>query len=249
SSHLDWDWLQTFEDYYQSSVDQIFSEALDILSAATDAQPAAYSIAEVGYLQRFVEQHVDAGARLREAGRSFRVLGGGITSPGNRLPEGEAFIRNYLVGRRFTDGQGLVTTRQAWLPDDFGHDAQLPIVLRAMGLDAVAFSRVPGVDTLTESLHIDPPAAGSLAEALLHTGVGFVWRAADGSEVLGHWLSRGYSGEGDNLDRPFRDARDAPESETAIRRLHAILDLMLPASHTPYVFVPLGSDFVRPKKN
>ena len=250
SSHLDWDWLFTFEEYYQRSVDQIFGDMLDILRApAEPGRGAAYSIAEVGFLARFVSDHPDAAMQLRAAGRSFRVLGGGITSPDNLLPEGEAFIRNFLVGRRWTDAQGLVTTPQAWLPDDFGHDAQLPIVLRAMGLDAVGFARVPGVDTLREALRVDPPAAGSLGDELLHGGVDFTWRAADGSAVLGHWLARGYGGEGDNLDLPIAGAPDVPESETAKARLHAILNLTLPASHTPYAFVPLGSDFVRPKQN
>ncbi|MFM7737316.1 MAG: hypothetical protein ACKPBU_15235, partial [Alphaproteobacteria bacterium] len=29
SSHLDWDWLRTFEDYFRLSVDQIFGDALE----------------------------------------------------------------------------------------------------------------------------------------------------------------------------------------------------------------------------
>jgi alpha-mannosidase len=250
SSHLDWDWLLTFEDYYQRSVDQIFTDVLDILQVpGGTAGAAGYSVAEVAYVARFVDAHPDAAAQLRAAGRRFRVLGGGITSPDNLLPEGEAFVRNFLVGRRFTAAQGLITTPQAWLPDDFGHDAQLPIVLRAMGLDAVGFARVPGVDSLLESLRIDPPAAGSLGDQLLHDGVDFVWRASDGSAVQAHWLARGYGPEGDGIDVPPRGAGDVPEAETAKARLHAILDLMLPASHTPYVFVPIGGDFARPKMN
>jgi alpha-mannosidase len=249
SSHLDWDWLRTFEVYFQQSVDDILNDALDLIASGGDADGGpAYSLTEVGYLERFVAEHPDNAQRLRNAGRRFRVLGGGITSPDNLLPEGEAFIRNYLVGRRWTESQGLIDTPQAWLPDDFGHDAQLPVVLRAMGLDAVGFARVPGIDTARQALRIDPPTPGSLADRLLASGVDFTWRAADGSEVMGHWLARGYGGEANDLDRPLPDAPALPELDAARVRLRAILEHMLPASHTPYVFVPVGSDFDRPKK-
>jgi alpha-mannosidase len=250
SSHLDWDWLFTFEAYFQRSVNAIFTDALELVGAPADGKSAAvYSIAEVAYVQRFVAEHPEAAAEIVDAGRRFRFLGGGITSPDNLLPEGEAFVRNFLVGRRWTDAQGFLTTPQAWLPDDFGHDAQLPITLHALGLDAVGFSRVPGVDTLRTSLRIDPPKPGSLADELLHDGVDFTWRAADGSEVLGHWLSQGYGWVADALDVPPPGAPDAPESETAKQHLRAIFSTLLPASHTPYAFVPLGSDFQPPKQN
>jgi alpha-mannosidase len=93
--------------------------------------------------------------------------GGGITSPDNLLPHGESFIRNYLVGKKFLDEHGItwnsLGNREkkirlkcyeftcyyiAWLPDDFGHDSQLPVMLKAMNMRAVSMARLPGIESL-----------------------------------------------------------------------------------------------------
>ena len=148
SSHLDWDWLRTFDEYYQQSVDGVFTDALDLLRQYHAApHHYFYSIAEMGFLQRFVTTHPELLEPLKDVGQDLRIVGGGITSPDSLLPPGEAFIRDYLVGKTWVDATLGLPIRQAWLPDDFGHDAQLPIVLEAMGFQGVGFARVPGVDT------------------------------------------------------------------------------------------------------
>src|SRR5438045_4022727 len=120
-----------------------------------------YSVAELGYLQRFVEAHPDRLDSLRAVGADLRIVGGGITSPDSLLPPGEAFIRDYLVGKTWVDATLGLAIRQAWVPDDFGHDAQLPIVLEAMGFEGVGFGRVPGVGRATQSLGFTRPDPGS----------------------------------------------------------------------------------------
>src|SRR5262249_879362 len=124
---------------------------------------------------------------VHAVGHDLRIVGGGITSPDSLLPTGEAFIRDYLVGKTWVDATLGLPIRQAWVPDDFGHDAQLPIVLEAMGLDGVGFGRVPGVANALQSLGLAPPDAGSIATELLQNGLDFVWRAADGSRSIAHW--------------------------------------------------------------
>src|SRR5574337_527468 len=114
SSHLDWDWLRTFDDYFQNSVDAIFTDALRLLTQY-HAAPAHYyySIAEVGYLQRFLEVHPDFLEPLRQVGQDLRIVGGGITSPDNLLPSGEAFIRDYLIGTSWVRDTLGLPVRQA----------------------------------------------------------------------------------------------------------------------------------------
>src|SRR4029077_17239864 len=141
-----------------------------------------------GYFARFVEAHPEVTDPLRAVGQDLRIVGGGITSPDNLLTPGESFIRDYLVGKTWVDATLGLPIRQAWLPDDFGHDSQLPIVLEAMGFDGVGFGRVPGVDGSLSSLGFEPPAAGSEAAHLLQDGLDFVWHAADGSSAIAHWM-------------------------------------------------------------
>jgi alpha-mannosidase len=251
SSHLDWDWLRTFDVYYAQQVEKIFTDALDLQLRFHGAERHYYySIAEMGYLQRFVAQRPDRLAALHAVGNDLRIVGGGITSPDNLLPNGEALLRDYLVGKTWVDAALGLPLRQAWIPDDFGHDAQLPIALAAMGLEAVGFARVPGVDT-NHTYGSDPPRPGSLATDLLADGIDFIWQAADGSEVFAHWMPEGYC-QGESIDRavgaiPPDVQTDDPELASAIVRLRAHLAVNGPASPTPYVFVPIGCDFAPPK--
>lgn len=246
SSHLDWDWLHTFDTYYQQSVDTIFSDAFDLLAQFHGAElHYYYSVAEMGFLQHFVDLHPELVDTIHAVGNDLRIVGGGITSPDNLLPHGETFIRDYLVGKTWIDATLGLPVRAAWLPDDFGHDAQLPSVLQAMGLDAVGFARVPGVDTFALFSGGQRPAAGSLAADLLQTGIDFVWEAADGSEVLAHWMPQSYC-QGDKIDAPLSSLDDPPT--TVKKRMHQFLNANEAASPTPYIFVPIGCDFTAPKR-
>src|SRR5262245_52346052 len=251
SSHLDWDWRKTFEDYFSApsldsllflfpgTVDTVFSDAVGLLSSFHRAGTRySYSVAEMGFLQRFVEAHPEALGTLGAVGQDLRIVGGGVTSPDSLLPSGEAFIRDYLVGKTWIDATLGLPLRQAWVPDDFGHDVQLPIVLEAMGFDGVGLGRVPGVENSLQSLGVRPPTPGSLATELLHDGIDFVWRAADGSRVLGHWMPGGYC-QGD-----WALGRTPGASSSALEKA---ISLDGSASPTPYVFVPVGCDFARPR--
>jgi len=252
SSHLDWDWRHTFDEYFQGpltdpflfirpgTVDTILSDALGLMSAShASGAHYYYSVAEMGYLQRFVEAHPDRLDSLRAVGQDLRIVGGGITSPDSLLPPGEAFIRDYLVGKTWVDAMLGLAIRQAWVPDDFGHDPQLPIVLEAMGFEGVGFGRVPGVARATQSLGFTPPDPGSIAAALLRHGSDFVWRAADGSAVVAHWMPGGYCQGDFNLG-----GTPGHESLDGLARLIATDGN---ASRTPYVFIPIGCDFSRPR--
>ena len=156
TSHLDWDWLAPFEQYYANGYDDAYWGAYNPVRYSFDklfelldrsqGVPYAFNLAEVGWLQRYL---ADAPARLAKlstyAGR-LTFLGGGITSPDNLVCEGEAFIRNFLLGRRWLRGHGLgeMISDVLWIPDDFGQDPNLPITVEALGFAGAAFWRVPG---------------------------------------------------------------------------------------------------------
>jgi len=251
SSHLDWDWRHTFETYFAGPlvdpflfllpgpVDTILSDAVGLMSQFHGSGVHYYySVAEMGYLARFVQAHPELLEPLRAVGQDLRIVGGGVTSPDNLLPPGESFIRDYLVGKSWVDATLGLPIRAAWLPDDFGHDSQLPIVLEAMGLGSVGFGRVPGVDSSARSLGFQPPLPGSIAETLLHDGLDFRWRAADGSEVLAHWMPGGYC-QGDWALGPVPGRPSTAALEKLVTTDGA-------AAQTPYLFIPIGCDFALP---
>ena len=72
------------------------------------------------------------------------------------IPSGESIIMNCLWGKRFTQEFGR-NTRAGYLPDNFGHPAQLPQILRGFGIDSLMFMRgMYRENTSSEFLFVSP---------------------------------------------------------------------------------------------
>ncbi len=196
TTHNDWDWQYTFEQYYETmnnyGVKGILDSVIENFEGTTGQDQAfCFSYTEMGFLRRYLHAHPKKAAVLREAGTRFCVLGGGITSPDNQVSHCEVFIRNYLTGHQFLNSVRLMGNvfLVAWLPDDFGHDPQLPVLLEALGMQAAALSRIPGSPQPTLCPD-QQPADGDVREA----GLSFWWPASDGSQVLTHFMPATYYG-------------------------------------------------------
>ncbi|HEU4836414.1 MAG TPA: hypothetical protein VFS90_18435 [Pyrinomonadaceae bacterium] len=193
TSHMDWDWINSFEEYFKTNVGggAGTGPVQAILDAATTLLLTEngfyFSVAELGWIQRYLvpQQGILFGSL------NLSLLGGAITSPDNIVCDGEVYVRTYLVGRRWARSAGLspVVANVSWMPDDFGHDPELPVILSAMGLVAVAFARVPGAFP-----NYNAPIGGgsSLACTLMSQGVAFNWQASDNSQVFAHFMPDTY---------------------------------------------------------
>ena len=84
----------------------------------------------------------------------------------------EALIRNLMLGIRFAEDLGGVT-KVGYIPDSFGHIAQLPQILAGFGIDSAVFWR----------------GLGDEGEEL---GDEFFWQAPNGSQVLTIHMRKGY---------------------------------------------------------
>jgi alpha-mannosidase len=198
TTHNDWDWLVSFETYYtqggddsDASVETILSKVASLFADPTSNAGFAFSYAEVGFLRRHLESHPEALAQFQNAKEKFCLLGGGITSPDNQASHGEVFIRNYLTGHRFLRAVELIDQvfPVAWLPDDFGHDPQLPVLIEALGFKAIGLSRIPG--SVQPSLC---PKTQLANQNIRNSGLSFFWPANDGSRVLTHFMPQTYYG-------------------------------------------------------
>ncbi|HEX6097187.1 MAG TPA: hypothetical protein VF432_12740 [Thermoanaerobaculia bacterium] len=253
SSHLDWDWLETFptlcddpdNPYFEYGSNPAKQPAFSIFDAAValvtanqaQTPPYYYSVAEIGFLQAYAESTAARLQGLKNCGTFLHLCGGGITSPDNLLPHGEAFLRNFLVAQGWYAANLGLPVMNVWIPDDFGHDSQLPVTVAAMGLAGAGFARIPGADD-------QGPAAtpldgsNSLAETLGppgNQGVDFQWVANDGSTILGHWMIDHYC-QGDGIGNGNSNANIAGYYKKNAS-----------SSPTPYVFVPVGCDFAMPQ--
>ncbi len=262
SSHLDLNFLDTFDGYWNKAVRDVLRTSFAIL----DEEPAyRYSVAEVAWLRRYWDEHPesrDGIRRLAERG-ALHVVGGGLSSPDSLLPGDESLIRDFLFGIRWTQEHLGVSPTAAWVPDSFGHAPSLPSLLEHFHVGAVGLARVDGVEVFAKDASGMPggisPAPDSTAATLATNGsADWVWRAPDGAEALAHWMPFGYF-QGDDLDfafpwygiagfgidwnqKPYIDPSVVPE------HLAGHVERLSRLSRTPYLFLPIGIDFSWPKR-
>ncbi|GJM11264.1 MAG: hypothetical protein DHS20C11_35400 [Lysobacteraceae bacterium] len=250
-AHMDWDWLNTFQtlvfqgnqSYGQinRAVQLIIDQAWSLMNANQQAgNTYRYSVCEMGFLRAGLDLKPELIDQFKQNGldKQLSIEGGGITSPDNLLPHGEAFIRNYLVGMAWQSSVLGLPSTFAYLPDDFGHDAQLPVMIEAMGFEGVSFSRIPGswASSQTTPLNGDP----SLWQQLMDDGADLFWEASDGSSALAHLEQHGYcQGNG-----PLSSTCGDPAAGVAA--LKSLLAANQPSSPSPYVYIPCGCDFALP---
>lgn len=255
TSHIDIDWRSTFDEYYASYVDHIFTSARDLLNG-DDAY--RYQVCEMAYLQNHLATHPEQLADFQAASTrgALRIVGGAMTSPDTLLPTTEALVRDHLRGSLFAEGTLGASARDAWLPDSFGHSPTTPDLLAGMGYEGVAFARVDGLHDDIE-LHYGSPriVPGSTADVLTTMGTAdFVWRGPAGGEVLAHWLPWRLYCQGDNLDHTgtplpggFALGQDRSDDPAYVNlQIEGYVREMTPLVRTPYLFVPVGCDFASP---
>ncbi len=109
--------------------------------------------------------------QLVEEGR-LGLVGGTDTMLDVNMPGGESFARQALFGKRFFRDKLGVDIKIGWQLDTFGHNAQMPQLLKQAGFEHFWFFRgVPGWETTTELL----------------------WEGLDGTQIKANWLAQGYA--------------------------------------------------------
>ncbi len=256
SSHWDTNWLKTSDEYFDARLKPIFA---GILAALEEDASRVYCIESVFFLKIFWERHPQEQKRLRALleRRQLRILTSSFTTPDTLLPHPEAILRDFHLGQEWLRAQGLSSApRTAYFPDNFGHSPHLPSLMRAVGVDAIAVTRVDGMYFVAADYRRKSafPLKGSTAEILqkeLKT-LDFVWRDDDGAEVLCHWNAFTYF-QGDMLAHagivrwsglvaavPWRTRRHVA------RRIDGFVRELEPVARTPYLLCPIGMDFNDP---
>ena len=167
-THWDREWYQPFQRFRMRLV-ELVDRVLDLAEADSrfrftfDGQTAA--------VDDFLDVRPEAEARVRRlVTRGQLAIGPWRVLADEFLVSGETLVRNLERGWRRAQalGGGLAA---GYLPDEFGHTAQMPQILRRAGLDrAVIWRGVPGA--------VDRHA--------------FIWTGPDGSSVLTEYLPHGY---------------------------------------------------------
>jgi alpha-mannosidase len=163
-AHIDLSWLWRWEETVADIARYTFKGTLaqmDKLPGLTFAQSQAaiYDAIEKDQPELFA-----AIARKIKEG-TWVPVGGMWVEPDANMPDGEALARQFLYGKRYFLDKFGVDVKVGWNPDTFGHNWQMPQILRRAGLDDYVFGRCAPAPDPTHF---------------------FWWEGMDGSRVLGY---------------------------------------------------------------
>jgi mannosylglycerate hydrolase len=168
-THWDREWYATFATFRVQLV-----ELWDQLLALTEADPDFRFLmdGQTVVIDDYLEVRPEATARLERAIQRGQIqVGPWYTLPDEFLVSGETLIRDLQRGIAEAESHGG-SMRSGYLPDSFGHAAQMPQIYRQLGFRyAVVWRGVP--------LAIDR--------------VAFTWEAPDGSSILTAYMGNSYS--------------------------------------------------------
>jgi mannosylglycerate hydrolase len=215
-THWDREWYQPFQRFRLRLVDLV-DRVLE--RAEADRRFCFTFDGQTAMLEDYLAIRPEAEPRLRAlvaAGQlavgPWRILSDEL------LVAGETLVRNLEAGLRRA-GQLGGAMAAGYLPDQFGHAAQLPQLLRRAGIGhAVLWRGVPAA--------IDRHA--------------FAWSAPDGSTVRAEYLVGGYGNAADLLEHRAGDAADLA---ARVGRLHRAL---LPWFGEDPVLAMYGADHSAP---
>ncbi|MCL5962628.1 MAG: hypothetical protein M1358_25510, partial [Chloroflexi bacterium] len=168
-SHTHWDreWYLPFQRFRMKLVDLV-DTVLDIL----DTEPSFQYFTLDGQtvvLEDYLEIRPENRERIdRHVREGLLQIGPWYVLPDEFLVSGESLVRNLMLGHRIAEEHGGVM-RVGYLPDTFGHPAQIPQIFLGFGIDNAIIYR--GVQTNTSE---------------------FRWESPDGSRVLTVFLPGGY---------------------------------------------------------
>src|SRR5580693_9095121 len=125
------------------------------------------------YVRPFLERYPSEAAAFREflAQGRLQIAGGTDTMHDNNTPSGESIVRQFLLAKSYFREQLGYEVTTGWGLDTFGHNAQMPQILKLAGMKSYWFQRgVSAPDTPSE----------------------FLWQGIDGTEIPAFWLPIGY---------------------------------------------------------
>ncbi len=169
--HTHWEGavFKTREEYLEEGLPNIL-KALYLLKKYPEYR---FVLDQMCYVRPFIERYPTEVATFREMltqGR-LQIAGGTDTMHDNNMPSAESIAHQYLLGKSwFRERLGYDVTT-GWGLDTFGHNGQMPQILRLAGMKSYWFQRgVSAPDTPSE----------------------FLWRGIDGTEIPAFWLPIGY---------------------------------------------------------
>lgn len=162
-AHLDPVWLWPWTEGRAEAVATCYS-AVNCLKCYPDFH---FTRGEAQIYRWIEEEDPELWAEIRRfiAEGRWHAVNGMVIQPDMNLPQGESFVRQALLGKRYFQEKLGLDVRIAFCVDSFGHAGTLPQILRKCGFDTYIFMR-------------PKPHEKELP------GEVFWWQSPDGSRIL-----------------------------------------------------------------
>lgn len=178
NAHIDPVWLWP----WQAGVDEALATFISAADRCDEYPEFIFTRGEAWLYQqieRLQPQLFERVRRLVERGQ-WHITGGQYLQPDINLPTEQGLRRQLIHGQRYFREKFGIVTSIGWNVDSFGHTATLPDILADHGYAAYVFRR-------PQEHQVSLPTQA------------FIWRGANGGEVLAFRITPGYVANFDDL--------------------------------------------------
>ncbi|MHA1732780.1 MAG: alpha-mannosidase [Promethearchaeota archaeon] len=224
-THWDREWYLPFQEYRAKLVDLV-DRLLEILDA--DERFKNFTLdGQTVVLEDYLEVRPHRKEELQAYIAEGRIsVGPMYVLPDEFLVSGEALIRNLMLGHKIAKKFGRVM-KAGYIPDPFGHVAQIPQILAGFGVNSILFARGFGNEYEEQKLQME-----------------FLWNSPGrAASVLGVYLVEGYGSVASLSTVKDGSGRYA----SALNRIERVVAKLSEHATTDTVLLNNGSDHLLPQ--
>lgn len=180
NAHLDPVWLWNWQEGFQE-VKATFRSALDRMK---EDENFIFTCSSAVFFEWVEKNNPGMFAEIKkrvEEGR-WEIVGGWYIQPDCNIPSGESYVRQGLYGQRYFNEKFGKMAVTGYNVDSFGHNGNLPQILKKSGLDNYVFMR---------PMPLEKGLPGRV----------FWWKSEDGSKVLAYRIPYEYCTWGKDLEK------------------------------------------------
>lgn len=171
-SHTHWDreWYRTFS-YFDTRLSYFFDK---LFKTMEDKEYKHFLLdGQMVMIEDYLHLYPQNKNKIQELVKAGKlIIGPWYTQPDEFAPDGESLIRNLLIGINMANDLGNCMLI-GYLPDSFGHNAQIPQILKGFNIHSAVVMRGVPSDKLDKNE--------------------FIWKGLNNDEVLTISLTKGYS--------------------------------------------------------
>jgi len=139
NAHIDPVWLWKWDEGF-SEVVHTFNYISNLMDENPDITFTAGSAIFYMWIEK-VDKELFGKIKKRIKEKRWFVAGSWIVQPDCNIPSGESFIRHSLYGKRYFKEKFEIDINVGFNPDSFGHNGNIPQILKKSGIDYYVFCR------------------------------------------------------------------------------------------------------------